>query len=77
MPVVASTIAAKGLAYQDGLDIFITNQPRLFADRCIRLLQENELNQAMGQKAREKAFARYTWESRIDVIKKIYHLEVG
>jgi glycosyltransferase involved in cell wall biosynthesis len=77
VPVVASKIAAKGLVYQDGLDIFITDQARLFAKQCIRLLRENDLNRAMGQRAREKAFAQYTWESKMDAIKKIYNLEVA
>jgi glycosyltransferase involved in cell wall biosynthesis len=77
VPVVASTIAAAGLVYQDGIDIFITNQGRLFAEQCIRLLGDNDLNRAMGQRAREKAFAEYTWESRMAAIKKIYNLEVA
>jgi len=76
VPVVASALSAKGLIYQDGLDIFITNHARQFAKQCIRLLRENDLNREMGQRAREKAFAKYTWESRMDDIKKIYNLEV-
>jgi len=77
VPVVATKIAAKGLVYQDGLDIFITDQDRSFAKHCIRLLRENDLNRAIGQRAREKVFAQYTWESKMDAIKKIYNLEVA
>ena len=77
VPVVASKIAAKGLVYQDKIDIFITDQDRVFAERCIRLLRDNDLNRAMGQKARNKAFAQYTWESKMDTIKKIYNLEAA
>ncbi len=75
VPVVASGIAAEGLAYQDGHDIFIADQARQFAERCIRLLCENDLNKTMGQRARERVFTQYTWESRMDAIKEIYHLE--
>ena len=77
VPVVASTLAAKGLLYKNNLDIFIADRARLFSKRCIQLLQDNDLNREMGQRAKEKAFAQYTWESRMDAIKMIYKLEVG
>jgi glycosyltransferase involved in cell wall biosynthesis len=76
VPVVASKIAARGLAYRDGHDIFIADNANLFAKQCIRLLRENDLNEEMGVRAREKAIARYTWGSKLNVIKKIYDLGV-
>ncbi len=74
VPVVASTISAQGLAYQNGLDIFAADDSKLFAQQCVRLLRDNELNKEMGRKAREKVFANYTWETKIEAIMKIYDL---
>lgn len=74
VPSVASSVSAKGLAYEDGIDIYITDEPDVFADRCIRLLEDDKLNKTMGQLAREKAFSKYSWESRLDAIQKIYAL---
>jgi len=74
VPSVASSVSAKGLAYEDGIDIYITDEPDVFADRCIRLLQDDKLNKTIGQQARDKAFSMYSWESRLDAIRKIYAL---
>lgn len=74
VPSVVSAISAKGLAYEDGVNIYIADEPKVFADRCIRLLKDNELNKKMGQLARETAFAHYSWESKIIDIQKIYAL---
>jgi len=75
VPSVASSVSAKGLAYEDGIDIYIADEPDIFANRCIRLLMDNQLNKTMGQQAREKAFSEYSWESKIDAIRKIYTFE--
>ena len=39
---IASSVSAKGLAYENGIDISITDEPELFADYCIRLLKNNK-----------------------------------
>lgn len=74
VPSVVSSISAKGLDYEDGVNIYITDEPDVFAERCIRLLKDNELNKKIGQKARQKAISQYSWESKIDAIRKIYAL---
>jgi len=75
VPSVVSPVSAKGLAYVDGVDIYIAEAPDVFADRCIRLLKDNELNKSMGRRAKELAISKYSWESKLDAIKKIYSLE--
>lgn len=75
VPSVVSSISAKGLVYKEGVDIYITDEPAIFAERCIALLKDNELNKKIGQLAREKAFANYSWDSKIEAIRKTYALE--
>ena len=75
VPVVASVLAARGFEYQNGKDIFVADQGNLFSQQCIRLLLEDDLNRDMGRKARDCVFTHYTWDSRIDEVKRIYNLE--
>ena len=75
VPSVVSPIAHKGLAYQDGVNIFVEEKPEAFAQRCVRLLIDFELNDRMGQSARELCLANYTWQSKWPSICSIYNLE--
>ncbi|MEQ1527380.1 MAG: methyltransferase domain-containing protein [Gallionella sp.] len=74
VPCVASPIAANGLAYRDGYDIFVAAEPKVFAQYCIDLLKNSDLNDTMGCRARETCFAEYTWESKRESISRIYDL---
>lgn len=74
-PCVVSPIAFKGLSYQDGVNIFVAETPETFADRCIQLLTNLELNDRMGAAARKLCMERYSWQSKWASIRKIYKLE--
>jgi ubiquinone/menaquinone biosynthesis C-methylase UbiE/glycosyltransferase involved in cell wall biosynthesis len=74
-PCVVSPIAFKGLAYQDGVSISIAEAPELFADRCIQLLTDLDLNDRMGQAARRLCLDRYSWASKWPAIREIYKLQ--
>jgi glycosyltransferase involved in cell wall biosynthesis len=74
-PCVVSPIAFKGLSYQNGVNIFIAETPEIFADRCIRLLTDLELNDRMAKAARQFCIDRYSWSSKWAAIRKIYKLE--
>jgi|GEM_PF-1109319 glycosyltransferase involved in cell wall biosynthesis/polysaccharide pyruvyl transferase WcaK-like protein len=75
VPSVVSPIAAKGLAYENEVDIFIAEKPEDFAKRCVLLLMDNEINKKIGYKARQTAFLNYSWESKLDMIKQTYGLD--
>ena len=75
VPCVVSPIAFKGLAYKDGVNVFIAETPGLFADRCIQLLTDLELNDRMGKAARQLCMDRYSWQSKWPAIRGIYKLE--
>ena len=75
VPSVVSSIAHKGLAYQDSENIFVAEKPEIFAAQCIRLLTDFELNDRMGQAARELCLATYSWQSKWAFVRKIYNLD--
>jgi glycosyltransferase involved in cell wall biosynthesis len=75
VPCVASPIAAEGLAYQNGSQIFVESSPRLFAERCVSLMTDNALNQAVRSAAREVCLNNYTWESKLRETRSIYEIE--
>lgn len=75
IPGVVTTIAHKGLVYQDGENILIADKPEKFVEHCIKLLRSHELNNRIGQAARELCLKTYTWQSKWSTVKKIYNLE--
>jgi glycosyltransferase involved in cell wall biosynthesis len=74
VPSVVSPIAFKGLSYRDGVNIFVAEAPEVFAERCIRLLSDFELNDRMGEAARKHCLERYSWQSKWPAIRAIYNL---
>lgn len=75
VPSVVSPLSANGLAYKDGEEICIAESPEAFADACVKLLEDDELNKRMGQQANRVCREHYTWKSKDDQIKSIYRLE--
>ena len=75
IPSVVSPISAKGLAYRDGTNIFIAEKPDKFAEDCIKLLTDKDLNDRAGNSARELCLKTYTWQSKWPAIRKIYELD--
>jgi len=76
VPCVVSPIAVRGLAYQDGASIFVAEAPEVFAERCVQLLADLDLNDRMGQAARTQCLDHYSWQSKWASIRKIYQLEL-
>lgn len=67
-PVVSTTVGAEGLGLRDGAEIIIRDDPRSFADACIRLLRCKELAASIGGAARRLVSQRY---ERNRVIEKV------
>ena len=70
---MATKLAVTGLKYKND-EVRATNDPILFADFCIELLTNNEVNQRMAVKARDICLANYTWQSKWASIAQIYEL---
>jgi glycosyltransferase involved in cell wall biosynthesis len=72
VPCVASPLAADGLAYKAGKEIFVEGNPKRFARQIVSLLVDDDLNQRISAAARECCVKNYTWESQVPAILKIY-----
>ncbi len=72
IPTVTSRIAHKGLAYRDGHSILIADAPEDFAQCCIRLLQDDKLNDMIAVEARRLCIETYGWQSKWPSIAAIY-----
>lgn len=74
VPTVVSPISAKGLAYQAGKDILIGRTAQEFADHCVALLRDDQLNLSIGAAARATCAAKYTWESKWPAVARLYEI---
>jgi glycosyltransferase involved in cell wall biosynthesis len=69
-PIVATRIGAEGLELIPDEDFLLRNSPFEFAEACIELLQNDDLSNRLGEKARAKAIEHY---DRANVIARIRH----
>jgi SAM-dependent methyltransferase/glycosyltransferase involved in cell wall biosynthesis len=76
VPTVVSPLSAKGLAYQSGKDILIGRSAAEFADHCIALLLDEQLNLSIGAAARATCADKYTWESKWPAVARLYEIPV-
>lgn len=74
IPTVASTIATKGFPYKDGTEILMARTPEEFSNACIKLLQDQKLNDSMGKAARKVCLENFTWHSKWEEIEALYEL---
>ncbi len=58
-PTVSTTVGAEGLAFVDGPEIVLADDPGEFARACIALLRDTELSNRVGQAARRRAMLAY------------------
>jgi len=60
--VVAMRLPCGDMAVQDGVHLFIADQPAEFADRVVRLLRDSKLRASMAIRARQLVEEKYDWE---------------
>lgn len=58
-PIVSTFIGAEGIEMHDGNGIFLRDDPKSFAEACIRLLNDHELCERMGMDARVAIINKY------------------
>ena len=58
-PIVSTRIGAEGLDMRDGYDIVIRDDPKLFAEACIKLLNDYNGCEQMGNFARATVVSKY------------------
>jgi glycosyltransferase involved in cell wall biosynthesis len=67
-PVVSTHLGAEGIEMKDGIEIFLRDDPKSFAEACICLLRDDRLSKRMGEAARSTAINKY---NRIKIKKMI------
>ena len=70
-PVVSTTVGAEGLAFSDGREIVIRDQPDDFADACVALLLDKTASERLGQAARVVVSARYNRAGAVALASRI------
>jgi sugar transferase (PEP-CTERM/EpsH1 system associated) len=64
-PVVASAASAEGIDAEPGRDLLAATDASDFAERVDALLRDRSAATAMGQAARERVLARYSWDAQL------------
>jgi glycosyltransferase involved in cell wall biosynthesis len=63
IPLVSTPVGCEGIPLEDGVHALIADDPRRFADSCVRMVCEPALRQDLADAAAELFEASYTWES--------------
>jgi len=58
-PIMSNRIGAEGIEMQDGIEIFLCDDPKLFAKACIKLLTDHERCNQLGSAARNTVIKQY------------------
>jgi glycosyltransferase involved in cell wall biosynthesis len=74
---VSTTIGAEGLPLRNGEHIYLADGEREFADRVTALLQNKELRQQMGARARQYVYENFRWEKVAEDFARICFDAVG
>lgn len=62
VPVVATSVGARGIEANDGEHLLIADEPRAFADRVLSLLRDGRAAGDIARRARALAERRYDWK---------------
>lgn len=63
IPVVSTRVGAEGLDVADGETLYLADTPQEFAERCLRLLEDEREAQRIAGAARELVSSHYSWEA--------------
>lgn len=62
LPVVSTTAGIEGLEINDGENVLVEDDLERFAARIIQLIEDKDLSEKLGRKARELAVQKYDWQ---------------
>jgi glycosyltransferase involved in cell wall biosynthesis len=69
-PIVSTFMGAEGIEMHDGHGIFLRDDPKSFAEACIRLLNDHEFCERMGAAARAAIINKYDQKKIKPMIQK-------
>ena len=70
--IVSTSVGAEGLALKDGEEIFIADEPIIFADAVTRLLTDTPLRRRIGENGRARVERDYDWRSIGEKLHGVY-----
>ena len=70
--IVSTTVGAEGLNLKDGEEIFIADEPAIFADAVTRLLTDASLRRSVGKSGRARVEQDYDWRSIGEKLHNLY-----
>ena len=70
--IVSTSVGAEGLALKDGEEIFIADEPTVFADAVTRLLTDTPLRRRIGENGRARVERDYDWRSIGEKLHEVY-----
>ncbi|HLJ43400.1 MAG TPA: glycosyltransferase [Candidatus Binataceae bacterium] len=71
-PLVATRLAAAGIAAESERHFLAAETPPVFARQVLRLMREPALGSRLGAEARRLLAARYGWEQSVSELEEIY-----
>ncbi len=72
-PIVSTEIGAEGLDFTGGEEILLTEDvDDEFVSLVLRLIQDDGLRKTLGERARQKLLARYSWEREVGQFERLY-----
>lgn len=72
LPVIASSIAAEGMALADGRDVLIADAPEAFCDAVVRLYQDGSLWHQLSEQGLENVQRHFSYESAQNALNGIF-----
>jgi glycosyltransferase involved in cell wall biosynthesis len=76
-PVISTRIGAEGQSFIDGEEILLTDEvDQAFVEATLRLLGDAGLRERVGQAARARVLAQYSWRAQVARMEQVYE-ELG
>ena len=72
IPVVATQLGVGAIQAEHGRDLLVADRPQEFIDACVRLLEDDDLAEALRESGRRLVERVYTWEANVERIEGIY-----
>lgn len=71
IPVVATSVAAKGVAAMPGTQLLVADEPEQFADAVLRILDNGDLRKSLSESARQQVEETHSWPRSMQILDKI------
>jgi GT2 family glycosyltransferase len=72
-PVVATSVASSGLEAEAGRNLLLADDPREFAAQVMRLFQDTDFSQRLGEEGYRTTEKLYDWPAQVERHEEIYY----